>query len=389
MSINTILKKSWEMLWNYRALWLFGAVFALVSMNIFYPIEWLGDEENKPWTTIQITDTMNIKVPGFDVTIDLSAPEGVRIITPYTVGGRSVSELVDELNRDGSLNPWPLLIEVLAIVMGLILLGALLHYVVETALIRMLDETHQTGKRLTLREGWRRGWSRRAWRLFLLDLCIGLLAGIGTVIVFGLAAAPILLAINSHESILIAVGIGTFGLLALAGAFWLAVAFVLSFVLQPIRRACVLEDQNLWASIRQGVRLVRRHFKEVGLLWLTWMGIRVLWSLVGTVVVILLAPVLFVTSLLAVVLGGVPTVVIAMVAYVFMGGVTPWVMGTLVGLPIFILVMISPILFVGGLVEIYKSSIWTLAYRELKTREQMVPMPSSPQPVTLAPETAC
>jgi hypothetical protein len=29
-------------------------------------------------------------------------------------------------------------------------------------------------------------------------------------------------------------------------------------------------------------------------------------------------------------------------------------------------VMISPMLFVSGLVEIYKSSIWTLAYRDLK-----------------------
>jgi hypothetical protein len=386
--MNTILKKSWGMLWQYRALWLFGAVFALVSVNIFYPIAWLGEEENRPWTRIQITETMNVKIPGFDVTIDLTAPEGVRIITPYTVGWPSFSELANELNREVSLNPWPLLIELLVILVSCILLGILLRYVVETALIRMVDETNQTGKQLSLREGLRRGWSRRAWRLFLLDFCIGLLAAIGTIVVFGLAAAPILLAIGSHASILIAVGIGTFGLLALAGAFWLAVAFVLSFVLQPIRRACVLEDQSLWASIRQGVRLTRRHFKDFGLLWLTWMGIRVLWSLAGTVVVILLAPVLFVTFLLAVVLGGIPTVVIAMVAHVFMGGVTPWVMGTLVGLPIFILVMISPVLFVSGLVEIFKSCIWTLAYRDLKALEQVGAVRTSSEPMTLAPRTA-
>ncbi len=50
----------------------------------------------------------------------------------------------------------------------------------------------------------------------------------------------------------------------------------------------------------------------------------------------------------------------------FMEGYTPWIMGALAGLPIFILVMISPILFVSGLVQIYMSSIWTLAYRDLK-----------------------
>jgi hypothetical protein len=377
------------MLWQYRALWLFGAAFALVSLNIIYPIGWLGEEEGKPWTRIQVTDSMTIKVPGVDMTIDLTAPEGVRISTPYTVGWPSFSEMAEELNREVSLNPWPVLIEFLVILAGCILLGIVLRYSVETALMRMVDETDQTGKRLTLWEGLRRGWSRRTWRLFLLDFCIGLLAAMGTVVIFGLAVAPTLLALGSHEAILITAGIGTFGLLALAGALWLAAALALSFVLQPIRRACALEDQSLWASIRQGLSLTRHHFKEVGLLWLSWMGIRALWSLVGTLVVILLAPVLFVTFLLAGVLGGIPAVVMAMVAHVFMGGVTPWVMGTLVGLPIFILVMISPILFVGGLVEIYKSSIWTLAYRELKTREQMVPMPSSPQPVTLAPETVC
>jgi hypothetical protein len=158
-------------------------------------------------------------------------------------------------------------------------------------------------------------------------------------------------------------------------------------VLQPIRRVCALEDQSLWASIRHGLSLTKHHLKEVGLLWLTWMGIRVLWSLVGTVVVILLAPVLFVTFLLAVVLGGIPAVVIAMGAHVFMSGVTPWVIGALVGLPIFILVMISPVLFVSGWVEIYKSCIWTVAYRDLKALEQAVAAPSSPKPLTLVPET--
>jgi hypothetical protein len=53
----------------------------------------------------------------------------------------------------------------------------------------------------------------------------------------------------------------------------------------------------------------------------------------------------------------------------FIDGVTPWIMGILAGLPIFIVVMISPILFVSGLVEVYKSSIWTLAYRDLKAME--------------------
>jgi hypothetical protein len=42
-----------------------------------------------------------------------------------------------------------------------------------------------------------------------------------------------------------------------------------------------------------------------------------------------------------------------------------------------IVVMISPILFVNGLVEIYMSSLWTLAYRDLKATELVTPLPPS------------
>ena len=366
MSISAILKKSWGMLWQYRALWLFGAALALVSTNLLYPIEWLGKEEGKPWTRIQVTDTITIKVPGFDVTIDLTAPEGVRIIAPDTVGWRSFSEMVDELNRDVSINLWPLLVEFALLLVGSIVLGTVIRYIVETALIRMVEETSQTGKRLSLREGLRRGWSKRAWRLFLLDFALNLLTAIGFIVVFGLAAAPILLAIGSNEAILITAGIGTFGLLALASGFGVAAAVVLSFVLQPIRRACALEDQSLWSSIRQGLSLTRHYLKEIGLLWLVWMGIRLLWALAGTVAVILLAPVLLLTILLGCLVSSIPAIVLGVTARIFLGGLTPWLMGALAGLPVFIVVMISPMLFVSGLVEIYKSSIWTLAYRDLK-----------------------
>ena len=385
MNLNSVLKKAWGMLWQYRAVWLFGAILALFSLNILYPIEWLGEEEGKPWTRIQVTDGITIKVPGVDMTIDLTAPGGMRISTPYTVGWPSFSDMVYELNRDALINLKPILVEAGVMLAGAIVLGTVLRYVAETALIHMVDETGQTGKRLGFWEGLRSGWSRRAWRLFLLDLICGGLVSIGFVVVFGLAAAPILLALSSNELVLLTVGVSTAGLLALASCIGIVAALVLSLVLQPIRRACVLEDQSLGASIRQGARLTRRHFKEAGLLWLVWMGIRLLWSLVGTVVVILLAPALFVTFLLAVVLGGIPIVVIAMVAHVFMSGLTPWLMGALAGLPVFMVVLVSPVLLVSGWVEIYKSAIWTLAYRDLKALEISAREPvRAPQGLTVS-----
>ena len=43
----------------------------------------------------------------------------------------------------------------------------------------------------------------------------------------------------------------------------------------------------------------------------------------------------------------------------------------LCGLPVSILVMIAPMLFLGALVEVAKSSLWTLTYRELRALEKV------------------
>jgi hypothetical protein len=50
-------------------------------------------------------------------------------------------------------------------------------------------------------------------------------------------------------------------------------------------------------------------------------------------------------------------------------GAAPWMLGAAVGIPIFLLVVGLPTLFLGGLAEVFKSSVWTLAYRELGARE--------------------
>jgi hypothetical protein len=51
-------------------------------------------------------------------------------------------------------------------------------------------------------------------------------------------------------------------------------------------------------------------------------------------------------------------------------------------------VLISPMLFVSGLVKIYKSSIWTLAYRDLRAMEALVHEPVTTVSLTQAKSTA-
>jgi len=50
-------------------------------------------------------------------------------------------------------------------------------------------------------------------------------------------------------------------------------------------------------------------------------------------------------------------------------GVVPWIAGFGVGIPLFILIMAVPLVFLGGLAEVFKSSVWTLTYRELRALE--------------------
>ena len=64
------------------------------------------------------------------------------------------------------------------------------RYIAETALIHMVNETAQDGKRLRVCEGLRRGWSFGAGRIFLLDLASRILVGVIFTGAFGLAIAP-------------------------------------------------------------------------------------------------------------------------------------------------------------------------------------------------------
>lgn len=373
MNLTSVLKRAWQMLWNYRALWLFGAVLALVGPKMTYPGHWLDLENNNQWIRIKVNKTTTIRLPGGEMTIDLTAPEGMRVITPDFATWQEFNDLVDELNREEEINLWPILIE-LGVIMGIsILMGLVARYIAETALIRMVNESEETGSRLSLWQGLRRGFSLRAGRLFILDLVVGIVAAIVFIILFGLAAAPILLAIGRNETVLITIGVGTLGLVVLATYLWLAVNAVLSLVMQNIRRACVLEEQSFLASIRQGAMMTRNHLKEVSLVWLVWVGIRIGLVPLGILVLIILVPILIITILGGVALGAVPATIVALIASSFTSEATSVIIGILAGLPIFILVMISPIVFVGGFVEVYLSTIWTLAYRDLKAMQQQVP----------------
>src|SRR5260221_2811825 len=136
MNHGKILSRAWTLMWHARALWLFGFLFALA-----------GGGSSFRWS----------QGPG----------------SGTSSSGRGTFPKFTMPHID-----WNTVIWVAAAVLAVLLvLGAvftIIRYLSETALMAGANEIESTGAALTVRRGFRLGWSRQAWRLFLTDLVIHL-----------------------------------------------------------------------------------------------------------------------------------------------------------------------------------------------------------------------
>lgn len=383
MNTKKILQRSWQLVWQYRALWILGMVLALTAANTIYFGSRQNLQQNQPIKNqIKFTDTFILHWPGEGLIIDLTAPEGTRVI--FTDGtteqdSRFLTDLVQPMRRSDFI---AIAIAILILIVLINLITTVARYVTETAVIRMVNDSEATGKQLTLRQGIRMGWSVRAARLFLIDLLVGVvIAGI-IALVLPVSIGSIMLVESLGFVAILLAAFGIFGLLIITGVLLTGIGALVSLIMQTVRRACVIDDMGVFASIGAGINLLRHHFKDVGLTWLIWIGIRILWAPAGLLVAIILSPVLLVFLLAGVMVGVVPAALAAGIASPFVNGITPWIIGAVVGIPFMLLVAITPLLLVGGWVEIYKSNLWTLAYRELSAMEHVVQAPQPQKPLT-------
>jgi len=170
---------------------------------------------------------------------------------------------------------------------------------------------------------------------------------------------------------------GFVGLTFTAGLFFLVIAlsFVVRLVLSPlvqvIRRACAVDGLGVIASIRRGFAVARGHLQETVIVWLIWIGIRLLWMFATLPVMLVLLPVTFLFIVAGAALGAVPALLVGGLLSLWFEGAAPWIAGAVAGLPVFLLVMAAPMVFLCGLVEVVKSSIWTLTYRDLRALESV------------------
>ena len=341
-----VLKRAWETTWRYRALWIFGIILALTTGG-------------RSWSAARGDGGR-----GFQYNLDRGdipeiPPQVMSILIAVGIG-------------------------LACAVVILIIAATIARYVAETALIRMVDDHEETGEQRSVRQGFRMGWSRTAFRLFLIKLLIGLPTALAFVLLFALALAPLLLWITKRTAV------GVIGTVATIGLFFpilflaIVVGVVLSLLIKFFWRACALEELGVIESIRQGFSVVRRHWKDVLIMWLIMVGVSIGWVIAMIAMTIVLFPAIILLIIVGGVLGGLPALLVGGLASLFFEGTVPWILAAVVGLPIFIMVVAVPWLFLGGLMEVFKSSVWTLTYRELRALESMEPEPSQlPEPDTL------
>jgi hypothetical protein len=191
----------------------------------------------------------------------------------------------------------------------------------------------------------------------MINLLTGLPTTLAFILLFALAAAPLLLWATKSKALGIIGTIATVGLFFLVLFLAIVVGAVLSLLRKFFWRACALEELGVIESIRQGFGVVR--------------GIRIGWAIAMIAMTIVLLPAIILLIIVGGLLGALPALLIGGLASLFLEGAVPWILAAVVGIPIFILVVAVPWLFLGGLMEVFKSSTWTLTYRELRALESM------------------
>jgi hypothetical protein len=341
MNHTQILKRSWNILWSYKTLWVFGILLAL--------------------TTAEAVS------PRFQGNVSTPAPQQLRPIPEEELQGLpdDVRQAVEELDRELTNGvPRDVINTIIGIVIALVCLtlvilivSAFVHYISQTALIRMVDRYEATGEKADWRAGFRLGWSRPALRLFLIDLLIFLAVFTVVILLFALAAVPLLLSILLGGLAIIAGTLMTIGLGMLAVFAAIVLRALVVMTREVTYRECVLRGRGVIESIRSGIATLRANMRNVFLMWLLLLAIQIIYFVAAI-------PVVFLLLALGLVVGGIAG---ALLYLALQGGsiLTAILAGVILGVLLLLAVVGIPMTFLRGLRATYLSTAWTLAYREI------------------------
>ena len=368
MDIVKILRRAWHILWSYRALWVFGLILAIATAGSSS-----GSSNNG--TRYQF-DNENQQMP-LPQDLEQAMQEFTREMERLFNEGPGQ---VDIPRAELTALIW-IVVAFALIMIALGIIVAIARYVSETAVIRMVDEYENTNSKWTVRQGFRIGWSRTSWRLFLINLILNLPA-ILLVLVLLFAGIGVYFAVENGSLEFTSFSVIAMIAVVFALIFVVAiVSIVLSLLRQFFWRVCALEGVGVQESLRRGFAMVRENWKNVGLMWLVMIGLGIAWVIVSILAVIVTIPVVIVTFIIGVLVAAVPALLLVGLFSMFLSNVLAWVLGILFVLPLFFTIAFSPWLLLGSWKTVYSSTVWTLTYREIKALPLLTPGPKL-EPVT-------
>ena len=319
--LGYVLRRSWEITWRHRSLWLFGLMGSLGTAGV--PIAAMGSGGRWGLLMRDLPPEVQTAVSGL-----LSSP----YITVMVVG---------------------LVLLGLAVIAGLAVLGALGR----AALVDQVRAAEDRG-RVNLRAGGQAG-QRRLWVVFGLRLLLGLPSA-GATLAGGLpVAGALFLAVGRVRPEAVVPGILLMPV-ALAACLTPAIclAVLLSIPFNVLRRlavcACMLEGLGVRGSIVRSWSLLREHVGSLTLVGLILGGVGI-----GGMVVIGLPLALVATSF---------TAVAALTAFSLNNALSEWCLLRSYRVVLMVLMWLSVWLTsaaLNSLVETFTSAGWTLTYREL------------------------
>ena len=334
MNHTRILKRAWEILWSYRTLWVFGILLALTAggggngsgFNSSYKGERDGSTFSLPPEMMRDLRALGRAMQGWFSGIDVGAFIGLGVA-------------------------------LLCLILLLMILGKVVNYVSQVALMRMVDGLEARGEKVSWREGFRLGWSRAAWRLFLLDLLVYLPLVVVFIGLFGCALLPVIISAAARGEPSGAAVFGTVVLILPLILLAVIIGATVSLVMNLARRQCVLGDKGVVESLRLGVALLRRRFADLVVIWLILIGVMIGYS-------ILLIPLVFLLMGVGALVGAGVGVAVYFLLRGLAASTSAILTAIFFGLTPFIVILAVPLVFLEGLRQTYYSTAWTLAYRE-------------------------
>ena len=350
-----ILKRAWNILWQYRALWVFGLILALTAAGSTG-----GSSNSGSRYTVNDVSQFN-EMPALEqVRSDLNDTGNLfqRMFEKgFPSSGAAQKELTTII--------WIAAFFILILLVSAVVM-AFARYVSETAVIRMVDQYEATDTMMTVRQGFRSGWSRTSWRLFLINLIVYIPIFI-VVVALGVAAFNIyLLVSSSKETFAIAGIVGMIGITFLLIFVMVLLTIFLRLMRQFFWRVCVLEEVGVRESLRRGFALVRANWKNAGLMWLIMMGLGIAWMLLSVIALVILLPIVLITAVIGAVIAAIPGMMLVGFFSLFLNGSLPWIIGGIFVLPLFLVLAFSPWILLSAWQVTYTSTVWTLTYREIK-----------------------